>query len=116
MKKLIIFVIIFLFSPIFTFADEVKTLDLMRGSSYLLLLEDEAVDFNSSNPEVMNFQAINTLENDKQQIILQAVNFGTTNFEIKTPSILYKYKFNIVQLANPLAENLFEIEEPKGNR
>lgn len=112
MKKLIISIILLFFTPFFAFAGEIKNLDLKKDSAYLLLIDEEAVDFLISNPKVISFQPVDTLINDKQQIIIQALNLGTTTFEVKTKTLSYKFKFSVLEDANPLCENFFEIAKP----
>lgn len=95
------------------FAADVLNVDLKKDSCYLLLLDDEAVDFSVSNPNIIRFQLVNTLIDDKQELILQTLNPGVTTFDVKTKTSLHKYKFSILDNANPLCENIFEIEKPK---
>lgn len=113
MKKIMVLFILLFFTPIFAFAAEIVNVDLKKDTCYLLLLNDEAVGFNISNPNIMSFQLINTLIDDKQEVILQTLNLGSTIVEVKTKTSSYKYKFNVLEKANTFCENLFEIEKPK---
>lgn len=112
MKKLIILIVIFFLTPFFALATEVKNLDLKKDSLYLLILDDEAVDFKVSNPNVINFQLVNTLIDDKQELIIKPLSLGHTSFEVQTKTSLYKFEFNILEKASPVCENLLEIEKP----
>ncbi len=113
MKKVILFIVFMLLTVTVSEAAVAKKISLNKGSIYLLLLDEEPTNFKISNPNIMQVQIIPTLENNKKQVLIQALNYGNSLFEAQTSSNLYKYDCKITDGALTIDEDIFEIEKPK---
>ncbi len=112
MKKLLVLVIIIFSTINLSFAEELKKISLSKNAIYVLLVDDEVKEFKISNPNVLRFQLVNTLEDDKKQVIVQPLSYGKTDFNVITSSKSYNYDINIVDNSAFVSDELFEIEDP----
>ena len=94
-----------------------ETFDIKLNNSYVLLVDEEPVSFMVSNPNVIDFQTITTLLNDKEQIFVHARKVGGTSFIVKTQNNKYEYSFNVLDSSTTEIKeysNLIEIDKPQG--
>lgn len=113
MKKLFLYFIIVFTCANSVFALDVKKVSLNNSSLYLLLLNEEAISFKISNPNILQVQLVPTLEENNQQVLIRTVGYGKSYLEAQTKKSSYKYECNVVDGAISLDEELFEIEKPQ---
>lgn len=116
MKKIwgLILIVFCVFSPA---AQAVENFDIKINNSYVLLVDEEPTSFMVSNPNVIDFQTITTLLNDKEQIFIHARKVGRTSFTVKTQNNKYEYSFNVLDNSTTVTKeypNLIEIDKPQG--
>lgn len=115
MKKIlsIIFFMIISGGPVYA---ESKTVNLDVRSTYLIIVDENPVSFNISNPNLIKINTINTVENDKQQIIIQTLGSGATVLDINLPSSeKIEYRFNIFKDAKVNDTSVIELDIPEGS-
>ena len=115
MKKALILCLIFLLTPAVALASgAVKNFTLKEDSVFLLLFDSEAKSFKISNPNVVSIQVVNTLENDRHQVILQTISEGFTNLSVETKDATYEYKINVGNKSKiDDCDDIFEVEKPE---
>lgn len=112
MKKIIIFLFIaFTFAPA-AFCASTASFNVNNNKSYILLIDDAALDVKFSTPDILKAFPVVTLDSDRQQVLIQTLAVGAADIDIKTPSLEYKYKFNVVDNPKEVYENLLELDLP----
>ncbi len=114
MKKFVVFLFLVFCFPFASQAEgAANNISLKEGSTYLVIVDSPAQSFTISNPGILDIQVDTTLENERQQLIIQAKNDGVTLLSIKTEDENYDYKITVGDLSNLGSnDNFIEIDAP----
>ena len=78
-----------------------------------MLLDEDAVTFKNTNPKVLSYDLVMTLENSNQQVILQALDYGSSQLDISTKNDNYSYLVTVSDKSVFNEDDLLEIEKPE---
>lgn len=107
MKKLILALLfVFMSSNIgmcSLLVDKINVYNLKKNNMYLLNLGSKAEKIDVSDTKVLNIMPVTSLENDGEQLFIEAKTTGVCDVKIKTQNQEYKVRF--------VTGNVFEDED-----
>ena len=112
MKQILLLLISMSFTILACFSAENGNFTVNNNKSYILLIDDTAIEYNFSKPNIIKVVPVVTLDNDRQQVLIQTVNNGSADLYIKTPSTDYKYSFNVADGSSNIYDDLLELDLP----
>lgn len=112
MKKFWATFLVLIFTSGMAFSGSITNLVLKPNSLYLLLLDSPAQAFRITNPNVVVIQVVDSIENDREQVLLQTQSEGLTQLDIEAASFKYQYKIRVDNSAKnaELPDNVYELE------
>ena len=112
MKKVLVLLFMVFFTAAAVFAEDNCVFNLENNKSYILLIDDSAVDIKLSDEKILSAFPVVTLDSDKQQILIQTFSKGISELNIKTPSVSYNYKINVVDNSDEIYDRIIELDIP----
>ncbi len=117
MKKIFTLIIISIFCTASCLAqqDNITVYNLKEKNMYLLNMNSKVEKIEISNKKILNIIPITTINNDKRQLFIDAVENGVCDVNIVTADENHKIRFITGSLFQDTEDNLIQIDLPAYN-
>lgn len=116
MKKIIIFLLLILFSANVANAslksNELNILNLKEKNMYILSLSSKALQINNEKKSMLDIYPITSITNDGKELFIDAKKTGVYDIDIKTEKDDYKLRIIIGTAFEDITDDLLLIDLP----